>query len=136
MKGGASAPRGKGKEWRTGTAIDNFTPVYRALLGQGITPDIADGMDLTVIAVLLGVPARGPGRAVVEAIPVDDQPLLAADGTPAPATAPPGMRKPSWWVGDSAAFSSAVEGARELGLTVADDHRDLGVDPAGGEALT
>lgn len=47
-------------EWRTGTAIDEFTPLYRAFalttkLHGPMSPDQVDQMDLTVAALLLGV---------------------------------------------------------------------------------
>jgi hypothetical protein len=47
---------------RTGTAIDEFTPIYRALARESkhhgpFAPDQVDGWDITVVAVVLGVDA-------------------------------------------------------------------------------
>lgn len=49
-------------DWRTGTAIDEFTPIYKALAiptkhRRGFSPGEVDDMDITVCAVLLGVGA-------------------------------------------------------------------------------
>ena len=46
--------------WETGTAIDEFTPIYLALARQtdrhgAFSPDQVDRMDLTVVAVMMGV---------------------------------------------------------------------------------
>lgn len=48
------------ENWRTGTAIDEFTPIYVALgvatkLHGAFTQDEIDNMDLPVIATLLGI---------------------------------------------------------------------------------
>lgn len=47
-------------EWKTGTAIDEFTPIYRsfalATKQHGpMSPADLDGMDLTVVALLMGI---------------------------------------------------------------------------------
>lgn len=48
-------------EWRTGTAIDEFNAIYRALAPhpkswwRGYTPAEIDAMDLSTVAVLMGV---------------------------------------------------------------------------------
>lgn len=39
----------------TGTAIDEFTPIYLGLLSRGIGQRDADAMDLSVVAAALGV---------------------------------------------------------------------------------
>lgn len=39
----------------TGTAIDEFTPIYMALLSRGVGQRDADAMDLSVVAAVLGV---------------------------------------------------------------------------------
>lgn len=50
-----------GPEWRTGTAIDEFNAVYRVLAPnpkswwRGYTPDEIDRMDISTVAVLMGV---------------------------------------------------------------------------------
>lgn len=48
--------------WQTGTALDEFTPIYRSLalatLRHGsLSPTEVDGMDISLIAVLVGVDA-------------------------------------------------------------------------------
>lgn len=57
-----TAPRtvGGDEPWRTGGALDEFTPIYLALARPtprhgSISPTEADGMDLSVIAALMGV---------------------------------------------------------------------------------
>lgn len=47
-------------EWRTGTALDEFTPIYRALAiwtktHGPLAPAEVDAMDMTVIAAILGL---------------------------------------------------------------------------------
>lgn len=42
-------------EWRTGTMVDETTMIYVALASRGIAGPAADGMDLTHVAVFLGV---------------------------------------------------------------------------------
>lgn len=90
--------------------IDDFTPVYLALMERGIDYASARGMDISLVGAVLGV-------AATESVPEDEAeaPLLAADGSPAPATAPAGMKPPSWWKGNAAAFQSMKRGAVELG---------------------
>lgn len=83
-------------EWRTGTVIDSYTPLYGVLLTRGVKPHEADMLDLTTVATLLGIAASGPtGR-----------------GQERPANAP------SWWTDDDAAAFSSVEAARQLGFVV------------------
>ena len=48
------------ENWRTGTAIDEFTPIYMALARrtkrhEAIGPRDVDALDLSVVAALLGV---------------------------------------------------------------------------------
>lgn len=57
-----TAPRALGGDepWRTGGAIDEFTPIYLALARPtgrhgSISPAEADAMDLSLIAALMGV---------------------------------------------------------------------------------
>jgi hypothetical protein len=50
--------------WQTGTAVDEFTPVYRSLAlwtqrHGPLAPSEVDGMDISLIAVLMGVDAQG-----------------------------------------------------------------------------
>jgi hypothetical protein len=57
--GGAALPP-EPERWHTGSAIDEFTPIYLALsratkLHGAIAPSEVDALDLTVVAALLGV---------------------------------------------------------------------------------
>lgn len=58
-------------EWRTGTAMDEFTPIYLALAAGGrygrFTPAEVDAMDITLVALLLGMGAD-PGEADMAAL--------------------------------------------------------------------
>lgn len=94
--------------WSTGTVLDHYGPVYLALRQQGVSADEADRMDISMVAVMLGVE---PTRAA----PADDAPVVDRDGKRVAATAPEGIRPPSFWRGNRAAFRSMVAGARELG---------------------
>lgn len=54
-------------EWKTGTAIDEFSPIYRSLalatkLHGPMSPADVDGADLTVVALLMGI-GTDPGAA-------------------------------------------------------------------------
>lgn len=116
MKGGpersgdAATELFDGREWRTGTSIDHYTPLYRMLRMRGITQHEADLMDITNVALELGVSAHGPdGRAV------DDLgPIVGPDGEPVPGTAPVGIKPPSWWRGNRAAFRSSTQAGTQL----------------------
>lgn len=55
--------------WETGTALDEFLPIYRSLSRWTdhhgpMAPDQVDAMDLSVVAVLLGVDGGGSFDAV------------------------------------------------------------------------
>jgi hypothetical protein len=58
----------------TGTAIDEFTPIYLGLLARGIGQRDADAMDLSVVAAALGVgeqpanPAATDPHAMAQAV--------------------------------------------------------------------
>jgi hypothetical protein len=100
---------------RIGTVLDDFAPVYAALLPLGVNPEVADHMDIAVIAALLNV----GGPPVGESTPTD------TEGAPLPATSPHGIRPPSWWRGDRSAFESMTRGATELRV-VRDSHTRSG----------
>lgn len=65
LKDAADAPTAdeelEDRSWETGTVIDLYIPIYRDLNKPGkdgrapISPSEADGMDISVIAVLLGM---------------------------------------------------------------------------------
>lgn len=82
-------------EWKTGTSIDSYTPVYQLLADRGIRPNEADMMDITTVATLLGVSARPPEPELVD-----------------------GLKPPPWWGGDAEAADSSIEAARQMGFTV------------------
>lgn len=49
-------------EWRTGTVIDEFTPIYLSLAQWTkrhgpITPDQVDRLDISIVAAIMGVDA-------------------------------------------------------------------------------
>lgn len=124
MKGGENRETSKalddlfgGREWRTGTYIDRYTPIYRLLLDtRGIREHEANQMDITNVALTIGVPARGPDTEVadVETPVADEGPILGPDGLPVPGTAPVGIKPPSWWRGDREAFRTSTRAADQL----------------------
>jgi len=83
-----------------------------ALHEIGIEADVADRMDLSVIAAMLGI---RPAGGTAPDVPVDETP---ADELPDEVQAvgrglgSSGF-KPSWWKGDKAAFQSSVQAQRE-----------------------
>lgn len=103
-------------EWRTGTYLDSYTPLYRMLLRLGIKEHEARQMDITNVALTLGVPGPGvdgPSLAdVVEEAPAP----VGPHGEHIAGTAPPGIPPPPWWRGDRAAFRSSVAAAGALGM--------------------
>jgi hypothetical protein len=69
--------------WRTGTAIDEFTPIYLALAQPTKThgplaPADVDAMDISVVAALLGVGAPGSAPPVADPAALTRQRMLAA----------------------------------------------------------
>lgn len=75
----------------TGTAIDEFTPIYLGLLSKGIGQRDADAMDLTVVAAALGVgeqpAAPGANDAHAMAQAVNAERVRRAEAAMAAATA-------------------------------------------------
>lgn len=99
-----------GPDWRTGTYLDRYIPLYRALWQRrGIPQHDADRMDITLVAVELGVPASAGSDDLA-----DVEPILGADGQRAPATAPSGIKRPAWWRGDKTAFANATRAGAQL----------------------
>lgn len=121
MKGGSHPVRGKDREWRTGTTIDHYTPVYRAMLQAGLTPDAVDRMDISVLAVMLGRRAPGLDGPVVSDQVIAVERPKRPDGSPVPATMPEWLRKRRGGFDDQAAFSTMLRGASELGQRPIDD---------------
>lgn len=95
-----------GIAWRTDTYLDRYTPLYAALFRRGISQHDARQMDITLVALTLGIPA--------DASQVIDVPILGPDGERVPATAPPGIKRPKWWRGDKAAFTSSQQAGGQL----------------------
>lgn len=60
--------------WFTGTALDEFTPIYRAL-HPGLSPAEVDASDISIIAALLGVTGDGMKAQVAD---LTRQRMLAA----------------------------------------------------------
>jgi hypothetical protein len=113
-------------EWRTGTYLDQFTPLYRSLLTvYGIKEHEARQMDITNVALTLGVPAhgvQGPSLAdVMEQAPTPTTP----EGEHIPGTAPPNIPPPRWWRGNRAAFQSSVGAASDLNMVFNRADRDV-----------
>lgn len=71
-------------------------------------------MDISVLAVVLGLATGEVTPAEVEAGVVED-PILLDDGSVAPATAPIGIKPPKWWKGNQAAFDSTVIAQQQMG---------------------
>src|SRR5690606_5064326 len=71
--------------WRTGTAIDESTPIYLALALASppkphgpLAPAEVDAMDISVVAALLGVGAPGSAPPVADPAALTRQRMLAA----------------------------------------------------------
>ena len=87
--------------------IDEFTPVYLALMARGVSYADARGMDISTVVAVLDIPDGA-------AAPAEDQQVLDADGNPAPGTAPLHLiRPPKWWRGDRAAYASSRQAMRD-----------------------
>jgi hypothetical protein len=100
----------EGREWRTGTSLDHYTPLYRMLRMRGISQHDADLMDITNVALELGLTAPGPAGQTSD----DMGPILGPDGLPVAGTAPVGMRPPRWWRGNRAAYQSSRRAMGQL----------------------
>lgn len=98
-----------GIEWRTGTHLDRYTPLYAALVRRGITQHDADLMDITMVALTLGISADSVRDAA-------DDVVLMPDGTRHPATTPAGIKVPSWWRGNRAAYRTSTRAGRQLSV--------------------
>jgi hypothetical protein len=99
----------EGREWRVGTSLDRYTPLYRMLRMRGISQHDADLMDITNVALELGITAPGPAGQS------DDMgPILGPDGLPVAGTAPVGIKPPSWWRGNRAAYQSSRRAMGQL----------------------
>jgi hypothetical protein len=100
----------EGREWRTGTSIDHYTPLYRLMRARGISQHDVDRMDITNVALELGLAASG-----VDGTRADDQgPVLGPDGQPVAGTAPVGIKPPAWWRGNRAAYRSSTRAMGQL----------------------
>ena len=69
--------------WLTGTAIDEFTPIYMALAPATqthgpLSPAEIDAMDIAVVAALLGIGARGSTPAIADPADLTRRRMLAA----------------------------------------------------------